>query len=284
LPELRVIIVTYNNAETIEGCIADARTAVESTDGRITVVDNASSDETIKLVESAFPDVELIPLQTNIGFGAANNVVLRQTDTPFAFLLNPDTRIAPDAIGILLKTLKQHPRAALAGPRMQYPDGSPQVSFGPFPGLLRDLRQRRLVRSSRERNAKVIRKLERMLAEPFSPDWISGSCFLARMQALREVDFFDSDFFLYLEDADLCRRLKSAGWRVMVQPSAVCMHLEGGSQPDSELMKKHFRRSRLLYANKHNGRLGFLLYKLLRARGSGLRYDRSKCFRPWRGR
>jgi N-acetylglucosaminyl-diphospho-decaprenol L-rhamnosyltransferase len=284
VPELRVIIVTYNNESTIEGCLIDALAATESIDRLVTVVDNASADDTMKLVESGFDDTELMPLQTNIGFSAANNVVLRQTECPFVLLLNPDTRIAPDAVAILMRTLKQHPRVALVGPRMQYPDGSPQVSFGPFPGLLRDYRQRRIVQGCRDRKPGALCKLERMLIEPFSPAWVSGSCFLARTQALREVDFFDTDFVLYLEDVEICKRLAAAGWRVMLQPEALCLHIEGASQPDAAAMRRHFQRSRLLYANKHAGRLSFQLYKILRARGTGLYYDRSKRFRSWRKR
>ncbi|HUX07606.1 MAG TPA: glycosyltransferase family 2 protein [Acidobacteriota bacterium] len=282
MAELQIIIVTYNSEGTIEGCLADVLAAAGSVDHRETVVDNASSDGTVEIVGSGFPEVEVVPLQTNIGFGAANNAALRQSDSPFALLLNPDTRIAPEAVTTLMKTLKQHPRVALVGPQMQYPDGSPQVSFGSFPGLFGDIRQSRLARGCRERNPRILRKLVRRLIEPFSPDWISGSCFLARTQALREIDYFDTNFFLYMEDIDLCRRLKTAGWRVMVEPSALCLHHEGGSQPDSIAMKKHFRRSRLLYINKHGGRFGFMFYKLLRARGIGLKWDPQKRFRSWR--
>ncbi len=282
MAELHIIIVTYNSEGTIEGCLADVLTATESASRRVTVIDNASTDDTVAIAESEFPDVEVEPLQTNIGFGAANNAALRQSDSPFALLLNPDTRIAPDAAATLLKTLKQHPRVALVGPQMQYPDGAPQPSFGRFPALLGDIRHSRLVRGCQQRKPRTLGKLEKKLIEPFSPDWISGSCFLARTQALREVDFFDTDFFLYMEDVDLCRRLKTAGWRVMVEPSALCLHYEGGSQPDSDVMKKHFRRSRLLYINKHGGRFGYMLYKLFRARGIRLDWDPDKRIRSWR--
>jgi len=276
--ELHVIVVCFNNAETIEDCLTAAQQATAGLSSQITVVDNSSSDNTAEIVESRFPSVELIALDNNIGFGAANNLVLRRCGSTFVLLLNPDTRIASDAVGVLLKTLMQHPRVALAGPRMQYEDGVPQVSFGSFPGLLSDARQRRFVRAVKLRRQRAVQRLEKLLTRPFTPGWVSGSCFLARTQALREVDFFDTDFFLYLEDVDLCRRLKSKGWRVMVAPEARCVHVEGASQPSFSDTRRYFRRSRLLYANKHGGRLGFELYRLLRARDSSLRYDSAKRF------
>lgn len=276
MPELRTVIVTYNNAATIEDCLAALHAATEKISAHVSVVDNASADDTVERIESAFPQVETICLSGNIGFGPANNVALRHCEEQFALLLNPDTRIDAGAMETMLQTLRQQPELAMVGAAMRYEDGFPQVSFGPFPGLLADARQRKLVRGCQQRKKWARRALEAELRERFQPQWVSASCALARTEALREVGFFDTDFFLYLEDVDLCRRLGHAGWSVAVEPEAGCVHIEGASQQGGAVTTGHFRRSRLLYANKHCGRLSFEIYRLLRARNIDLRYDPDK--------
>ena len=275
MSELRVVIVTYNNADTIEDCLNALLAATEKISVNISVVDNASADDTIERIESAFPQVETIPLSGNIGFGPANNVALRNCEEPFVLLLNPDTRIDAGAVETMLQILRQQPELAIVGAAMRYDDDFPQVSFGPFPSLTGDARQRKLVRACQHRKRWARRALEAKLDRQFHPDWLSASCAMARTEALQEVGFFDTDFFLYLEDVDLCRRLRHAGWRVAVEPQAGCVHLEGASQ-ESGSSTQHFRRSRLIYANKYCGRFSFAVYRLLRARNIDLRYDPSK--------
>jgi len=279
---LQVVVVSYNNERTIADCLAAAETACKGFRAKITLVDNASTDGTADVAEDRYLEAKVIRLRENIGFAAGNNLVLGECRAPLVLLLNPDTSISPDAITILAEALERHRDAALAGPRLVYADGSAQVSFGPFPGPLRDLRQRKLVLGCRRGDSEAVGKVERMMSSLFFPDWVSGACFLARTAALRGVGFFDADFFLYLEDVDLCRRLRAAGWRVLVEPRARCLHLEGHSHPDPATMRDRFRRSRLLYENKHGSRLGFLIYKLLRARDVPMRYDPRRRFAPAR--
>lgn len=278
--EIHLITVTYNNEATIAYCLEAATTALQSLEHKITVVDNASMDGTVEKVRSSYPSVEVIALDENVGFGAANNIALQECNSPFALLLNPDTAIAAGAVTTLLETLKTHEDVALVGPRMEYEDGSPQVSFGSFPGLISDFNQKRLVNGCKSRQGSAISRVERALADLFSPDWVSGSCFLARHSAIREIGFFDTDFFLYLEDVDLCRRLRAYGWRVLVQPKARCVHVEGASHSDPASTRRHHRRSRLLYENKHGVRWRFHLYHFLRGRGLKMDYDPARRWTP----
>ena len=277
---VRAVVVTYNNEGTIEPCLASLQSQRAKAETRLTVVDNASSDGTVEVVRRAFPSVQLLAQRTNLGFGPANNVALRQCSEPLVLLINPDARLGDGALAALLADLDGDRQVGAVGPRIEYPDGCPQVSFGPFPGLARDAAQRALVRGCQQRSPQALARVRSLLAAPFEPDWISAACMLARMEALAGVGFFDEEFFLYFEDVDLCRRLRTAGWRVRVQPAARCAHSEGHSHAESGRMKEHFRRSRLLYENKHGSRLGFLLYKLLRARDCELKYDGARRLAP----
>lgn len=281
---LQVIVVSYNSAAALPRCLESVVSACEGIRTRIAVVDNASRDDSVAAVRALFPRVEVLPQERNLGFAAANNVVLERCGEPYVLAVNPDAVLHDGAVGILLAALEAQDNVALAGPAIVYEDGFPQVSFGPFPSLLGDLAQRRLALACKSRKPGVKAKLRRRLRAPFFPDWISGACFLARTRDLERVGFFDPDFFLYLEDVDLCHRLRRTGQRVMVEPEARCSHIEGASHENETSMRKHYRRSRLLYENKHGGRLGFHLYKLLRARDIPLSYDPSKRLGGDRGR
>ena len=273
MTRIRVSIVTYNNAVTIKRCLESVFSQKGNFELAVSIVDNDSNDGTADRVRTGFADVELILPGKNLGFGAGHNTVLRECSESYALVLNPDAWLEDGAVNQLLKALDERDDIALVGPRMEYEDGRPQLSFGSFPGFFADMRQRRFTRAIQAGQEDAINRLENLLESPSEPDWISGSCFLARTEALREVGYFDERFFLYLEDVDLCQRLRSAGRHIWIEPGAVCRHLEGHSHSGSHSSQEHFRRSRLIYENKHGSRVSFYLYRLLRARSVDLRWD-----------
>jgi len=275
MAEIAVSIVTFNNEATITRCLESLREQHEIDDEAITVFDNASSDDTCQIIKNSHASVHLVENASNIGFGAAHNQLLQTCSSDFVLLLNPDAWLLPDALSHLYTALSNDDSLALAGPRVEYEDGRAQLSFGAFPGLVADLKQRRLTRRVQAGHAQTLTWLEDRLKNPFSPDWISASCALLRRKHLEEGGFFDENFFLYWEDVDLCRRLSLAGYHIRVEPSARCRHLEGYSQPEAADQRLHFRRSRLIYENKYGSRLGFALYKLLRARSVDLNFDKT---------
>jgi GT2 family glycosyltransferase len=119
----------------------------------------------------------------------------------------------------------------------------------------------------------ALQEVERLAASESEPAWVSGSCLLARRKALEDVGWFDEGFFLYEEDADLCLRLRHAGWRVAYTPSAEVVHRLGASMATAPaLARAEYRKSHLRYYAKHNG---WLATGLLRA-WLALRSFRSK--------
>jgi N-acetylglucosaminyl-diphospho-decaprenol L-rhamnosyltransferase len=272
LDRIKVSIVTYNSAKEIANCLESLESGLEGLEYDVTVVDNASSDDTVALIRSKFDKVEVIETGKNLGFGAAHNLVIRNADTPYVLVLNPDAMLQEKAVSRLLLGIKSDARVAVVGPRVEYEDGWPQLSFGMFPGLFADLRQSKLVKSVQAREKDSIKKLENLLKNDVNPGWVSGSCFLARRDLLEKVGYFDENFFLYLEDVDLCLRLRKSGYKIKVVSNAVCRHAEGKSHESSETMTSHYRDSRLIYENKHGGWVNFMLYKLLKASKSKIKY------------
>lgn len=282
MPALQVSIVTYNNADTIADCLFSVLAECDSLGmaSAVSVVDN-SPDETTAAAVAAFPEVRLLRPGENLGFGRGHNLVLREWSADRYLILNPDAVLLPGSLATLMQALDRNGDVALVGPRVEYEENWPQVSFGPFPSFWKDLFQRSFTRAVQRQDPYALDKLRRRLAAPFRPDWISGSCFLGRREDLQRVNGFDDSFFLYLEDVDLCKRLRAHDRLVMVEPAAVCRHIEGHSFDDDAGPQPHFRRSRLLYENRHGSRGGFWLYQLLRGKEvSDVRYESSRRWRP----
>ncbi len=144
--------------------------------------------------------------------------------------LNPDAEVTPGrGRGPRSGVLDGRPDVGAAGPRTRSADGTIQVSTGPDLTLASEWAQRRLVRGVARRDQRALAEAEARHAREHEPDWVSGACLLARREALEAVGGFDERFFLYEEDADLCRRLRVAGWRVVFTPAAEVRHRLGHS-------------------------------------------------------
>ena len=196
--------------------------------GEIVVVDNASGDGTVEMMQTEFPGVHLIANQHNAGFAAGNNQALRATTAPFVLLLNPDTEVQPGALRALLEVFAEEARIGAVAPQLVLPDGSVQASVRGFPEpgavLAEALGLARLFpRLGRYRRRDWRHDTRRDVDQPMA------SAFAIRRAALDEVGWFDESFPLYFNDVDLCYRLRQAGWRIVFEPAAKVAHVHGAS-------------------------------------------------------
>jgi len=270
-PRASVIVVSWNAREDLLRCLASVH-AHAAVPFEATVVDNASSDGSPAAVRAAFPATRVIENDANLGFARASNQGLREARAPYVLFLNPDAELQPGALPTLLRLLDEDPRMGAVGPRTCSLDGSIQVSFGPDLSLASEWRQRRLVKGVRDREPGALATAERLAAQPRELGWVSGSCLLGRRDALDGVGGFDEGFFLYEEDADLCRRLRQAGWRVAFAPQAEVLHRLGRSMAQAPLRSRaEYHRSHLRYYRKHNGVAATLALRLLIGASATLR-------------
>jgi hypothetical protein len=236
------------------------------------VVDNASSDGSVDRARGHDPAPAVVANPTNVGFARACNQGTKATTAPLVLFLNPDAALTAGALEMLVARLAAVPDVGVVGPLVRDPDGTIQVSTGPDLRLWAERRQRQLVRGVRRRDPAALREAEARHAREHEPDWLSGACLLVRRQALEAVGGFDEGFFLYEEDADLCRRLRAAGWRVLFTPAATVHHELGRSMAQApEAARRAYHESHLRYYRKHNGvgeRAGLRLLLLARALGS----------------
>ncbi len=254
-PTVSAIVVSYNTGAELLRCLASLATHVRLP-LEVVVVDNASRDGSPDLVRAAYPTARVIENRSNRGFSAANNEGLRASTGPQVLILNPDAEVTPGAVETLSGILDARPPVGVVGPLTRNPDGSVQVSFGPDLTPLAEWRQRRLVRGVRDRRPAALREAAARAATEHDPSWVSGSCLLARRRALESVGGFDEGFFLFEEDADLCLRLRRAGWRVLFTPAAEVRHALGRSMDQApELARLEYDRSHVRYYRKHNGPL-----------------------------
>jgi len=268
-PRLAVVVVSFEARETLLAGLGALR-AHTSLPLELVVVDNASTDGSADAVRASDPEALVIANAENVGFARACNQGWRASRAPHVLFLNPDAEVTPGAVETLARLLEDRPAVGAAGPRTRGSDGTIQVSAGPDLTPLAELRQRRLVLGVARREAQALAQAEALHAREHDPAWISGSCLVVRRTALEAVGGFDERFFLYEEDADLCRRLREAGWRVVFTPEAEVKHHLGRSMSKAPRRARlEYHRSHRLYYAKHNGPLSrTALRLLLAARGA----------------
>lgn len=263
---LVIVIVSYNCRESLRACLARVR------DGRVIVVDNASTDDTAAMVRAEFPEVALIENSQNRGFAAACNQGIVTSEQPFVLLLNPDTLITDNAVRQLLAAMEKRPDVGACGPRILNADGSPQVSIRKFPALGALVCDELGLSVALPRLFTGYRLSAWPLERTGEVDQLGGSCLMLRRSALDAVGLLDERFFVYFEEVDLCRRLWNVDWRVLYLYEATIIHVGGQSSKTNRSSSLRYRyRSLFSFYRKYHSRWQLFLLKLAVQCGAALR-------------
>ena len=257
-PDVSGIIVNYNAGAELRTALQSLADELAPLEWEAVVVDNASADGSIEIAAEFAPRVRLLRNERNVGFARGVNQGLAATSGPFVLIMNPDCRLEPGAVASLSRELERSEDAAITGPRILDPDGSeqgnargdPDMFTGLFgrstilrralPGL--PVSRRNVISDAAVRKGKTSVKV----------DWLSGACMLARRAALHDVRGFDERYFLYWEDADLCRRLRNKGYEVRYVPGATAVHRVGQSSRSARAVAvRAFHESAYLYYATH---------------------------------
>jgi len=257
-PEIAAILVNYNAGGELARALRSIADEMVGRSWEAFVVDNASSDGSGAAVADFAPMVQLVQNTANVGFSRGVNQGLAASTAPLVLIMNPDCRLVAGAVATLRSVLDARPDCAIVGPRILNPDGSVQGSARGDPDMLTGLFGRtallgRLVPflPVAKRNV-VAEEAIRSGEQSVVVDWLSGACMLARRTALEQVGGFDERFFLYWEDADLCRRLRLHGHHVRYVPSATAIHRVGQSSRTARTFAiRAFHRSAYLYYATH---------------------------------
>jgi N-acetylglucosaminyl-diphospho-decaprenol L-rhamnosyltransferase len=241
-----VVVVTYRSVDLLERCLASIPDGCP-----VTVVDNASGDGSAELAERLGALVVRNP--ANTGFGAAAGQGAARGDGDLILFLNPDAELAPGSLGQLVEAFQAEEGLAVAGPTLVSVSGAPQRSWWPFP--------------SPGRTWMEALGLHRLLREPEGTNpavpFVVGACMVVRRDRFEELGGFDSTFWLYGEEADLCRRARAAGWEVRCVTGATARHVGGASGgSDGGVAFEHFQRGSELFILKHHGRRGLFVHRV----------------------
>jgi GT2 family glycosyltransferase len=226
-----VVIVNYRSYDELGRCLASLEQG-RSHFGQVTVIDHESDLDEASRISQRFPWARVVECPTNEGFAAGVNVGARQTFSSYILLLNPDCVAHRDAVSRLVKFARTRPDAGAIGPRILNSDGTVQGSARRFPGITTAIAGRSSWLTRKFPNNPLSRHNLPSLDErsaPLNVDWVSGACMLIRRAAFEQVNGMDEGFFLYWEDADLCRRLTENGWRIVYFPGATVVHAGGRS-------------------------------------------------------
>lgn len=266
--EVTIVIVSYNVRQYLRQCLESIERLRKRHRLQVIVVDNASHDGTVELLQPLFPWVEFIPLGENIGFGRANNIGIERARGRYTLLLNPDTIVAENTIEEMLRYMDAHPEVGICGCKLLNADGTfqeqcrrgfptPWAAFSKLFGL-----QALFPRSP------LFARYNQSFRDPdetYYVDAVMGAFMFCRTEQLRAIGGFDPDYFMYGEDLDLCYRMAKAGYRTAYVPTTSIVHFKGESTRRSRINDvRVFYDAMVTFARKHySSQRWFLL--LLRA-------------------
>ncbi len=227
-----IIIVTFNSSKYIRACIDSIYEKTSDCDYEIIVVDNNSSDDTVDILYHEYKKVRLIRNTHNTGFAKANNKGIRRAKGDYIMLLNPDTVLKNNAITLLRDFLDSRPDAGCVGSKLTYFDGKHQLSCRKFPNFYNVFFGRKSVLRFAFPNNPISKQyMQEHLdySAVQTVDWVMGAAMMIKKEVLDHVGLFDEDFFLFVEDTDLCYRFMQNEYKVYYYPEAQISHFHGAS-------------------------------------------------------
>ena len=248
---LSVCIVNWNTCNLLKDCLYSIYDDIQAVEWEVLVVDNASSDGSVEMVESCFPQVRLVVSRENLGFAGGNNLAIEQARGRYLLLLNSDTRVEQGALGGLVAFMEDHPEAGAVGPRLVDEKGSLQLSCGLTPGLVSEFV-----------NKLLLHKIFPFFklggwdhAEIRDVGWVTGACLLVRKAVVEQAGPLDPGIFMFYEDLEWCMRMRRDGWRIFYYPFSQVLHLGGQStQKNLKEMLVVSQQSLFYLFQKHLGR------------------------------
>ncbi|MEK6787577.1 MAG: glycosyltransferase [Pseudomonadota bacterium] len=280
--DMSIVIVSFNTKHLLDECLV----SVEHNRGdlrlQVIVVDNASRDGSADFLAENHPGVELIRSSVNLGFGPANNVGFAQARGKYTVLLNTDAFLDDGVLARSWQLMEADAGIGLLGALLIGRDGVRQPSARMFPSLLNDF----LTLSGlawRYPQSRFFGRFDRTWADPQDAadvDWVPGAFSVIRSDLLQRLQGFDTRFFLYYEEVDLCRRIQASGARIRYEPALRVVHIGGESSKSIKRLSLSSSgnqltlwrmRAGLMYYRKHHGWIGAWLIRQMESRWHQLR-------------
>ncbi len=264
--DLSIIIVSWNVKDLLKKCLASIYKYTKDIDFEVIVIDNASQDGSAQMVTREFPQVNLIASNQNLGFAKANNLGLEQALGKYVLFLNPDTELIENSFKIMFDLMEQDKKIALSTCQLNYSDSTLQKNIKNNPGLCDQL----LILLKLHHVIKP-KCLEKYLAKNFDYSkeqevkQIMGAFVFSKSDIIKEIGGWDTDYFIWWEDLDLCKKVQELGYNIIYTPKTKIIHHEAKSfeQQMSLKKQKNFNKGMRIYFKKHKGLLNYLIIRLL---------------------
>ncbi len=230
--KLTIGIINYHTYPFLRNLLRSIHRNPPSFPYEIIVVDNGDKVDVKKLLLSEFPEVKVIKNRINVGYARACNQIYPRAKGEYILYLNPDTVVLKDSLNNLVKFMDEHPEAGAAGAKLLYPDGSLQYSCRHFPNFYNVFFGRQSIFTRYIPNNPITRKFmltDLDYSKVHRVDWVIGASMILRKKVLEELGGFDERFYLYVEDTDICYRMRKKGWEVYFVPDSVIYHALGVS-------------------------------------------------------
>ncbi len=228
--DLSISIVNYNTKDLLKKCLESIYENTEKINFEVFVFDNNSNDDSVDMLREDFPQVKLIESHQNIGLSKANNKVFQSARGKYLLLLDSDTIVLSSALSIMASFLDTYSEVGVVGGKILNPDYTVQGTARSFPTPINAFfgRRSRLTRAfpNNRFSRKYLTCLNKDSMEPFEVDWVSAACLMFRRKIIEQIGLMDEDFFVYWVDADWCKRINDAGWKVYYLPRAEIIHME----------------------------------------------------------
>jgi N-acetylglucosaminyl-diphospho-decaprenol L-rhamnosyltransferase len=249
--DLSICILTSRQPDLLPVCVNScfAEIGRARLDAEVIVVDNASRDRYPAKLVDRYPRVNVLRSERNLGFSIGNNLAIRRSSGQNILILNDDAVLQQHSLSIMIQKLESNPQIAAVGPRLSNPDGSLQRGFTNKRAVtLRSILSGVLQTWQTFDKFWLTRRMLTQMKDDYSSgeaDELAGACLLVRRRALDEIGLFDESFYFWSEDADLCWRLRKAGWKLFYSADVEVTHHGSASLNRVEI----FERSKMFYAS-----------------------------------
>ncbi len=256
-----VVILNYNGKVFLQKFLPNVLR--NSPDAQVIVADNGSTDDSVSLMKTEFPEVILLQQKKNLGFAGGYNWALEQIDAEYYLLLNSDVEVSKNWLNPLVKLMDSDKNIAACQPKiLSYDEKSRFEYAGASGGFIDKFGYpfcRGRVFESLEQDQKQYNDTREIV-------WATGACMMVRASVFHKLGGLDTDFFAHMEEIDFCWRAKNANFKIMVEPTSSVFHVGGGTLPKSSPQKTYlnFRNNfMLLYKNLPSNRLSKVLFTRL---------------------
>lgn len=250
-----IVILNWNGVDFLKKFLPTVIQYSESEETKVIVADNGSTDESIRLLQTDFPETRIIELDRNYGFSEGYNRALEQIEAEYFVLLNSDVEVTPNWVDPIINAFEKDASIGAAMPKMKaYHDKKLFEYAGAAGGFIDKMGYP----FCRGRIISEVETDEGQYNDAKEIFWASGACMFVRSKVYRECGGLDNDFFAHMEEIDLCWRIKTEGYKIMYFPDVEVYHVGGGTLPNNspgKIYLNYRNNLSLLYKNLPSGKL-----------------------------